>query len=124
MATSVAVFNANSNAITASVNRGASFTINAANSTTWVAGTVTTGGPGWDNGGASLNNLAPGDNVVQASLGSALTTTVRFKLPNQAVTAVQVYCFFPQNSGVGDVTWIFLYSGQVVVTATSTIGGA
>jgi hypothetical protein len=121
MATSVQFFNANNNSLSVTVNRGNAFTVAAVNTTTWVPGTVASGGPAWDNGGPSPNNLGPGDNVMQVTLGSALTTTAKVSLPNQSPLAVQVYFLFPQNSGVGNVTWAVLYQGQLVATGTSTL---
>lgn len=124
MATSVQFFNANIDALSVKVNRGSAFTVAAVNTTTWVPGTIASGGPGWDNGGPSANNLGPGDNVLQVTLGTALTTTAKITLPSQATLAVQVYFMFPQSSGAGDVTWAVLYQGQLVANGTSGLQAA
>ncbi|MDB4916780.1 MAG: hypothetical protein JWM95_4424 [Gemmatimonadetes bacterium] len=119
MAIPVNLFNANQYNLTVTVNRGTAFTVNAVTATTWAPGTVASGGPGWDNGGASSNNLGPGANVLQVELGTGMYTTVNMPLPNTNPSSIQVYFFFPQTGGVGSVAWYALYAGSVVANGTS-----
>ena len=116
MAISVTVWNANQYPLTLSVNRGSQFAVNAVNSSTWAPGTTNPGqGPGWDNGGASPNNLGPGPNYVAVSLGSGQFSNISMNLPNTNPSSVQLY-LFPQSGG--SVAWYVLYSGMVVANGT------
>ena len=121
MAIPVNVFNANLYDLAVTVNRGTSFKVNAVDGTTWVPGTVASGGPGWDNGGPSANKFGPGSNSLQVQLGSGMYTTINMSLPNTNPTSIQVYFFFPQSGSVGSVQWHALYAGGVVASGTSAL---
>ncbi|HYI13230.1 MAG TPA: hypothetical protein VEK57_29560 [Thermoanaerobaculia bacterium] len=117
--TTVNFFNANIEALNVTVNRGREFTVAAVNTTTWVPGTIASGGPGWDNGGPSTNNLGPGDNLLQVRLGTSAITSATVTLPAAAVLAVQVYFMFPQVGSASNVSWSALYQGQLIASGTS-----
>jgi hypothetical protein len=119
MAISVNMFNSNNLAVNVNVNNGSStFSIPAANTSTWQPGTPTTN-PTFNQGPPTPGNFGIGANSVNLTPTGSTTPFIASMTFPAGVnwTSIQIYVFFQSYNSCA---WIVLNNGQIVTQGTAS----